>query len=136
MTSDKAKTAFGGKIGRTIADSTPHWPEETKPPKNAPNILVMLFDDVGFSDLGCYGSPIKTPTIDAIAARGLRYTGFHTTAMCSATRAALLTGRIITRSAWAALPISTAAIPVAGARSRAMPRHWLRCCGHRAIAIA
>ena len=53
----------------------------------------MLFDDVGFSDFGCYGSPITTPTIDAIAQRGLRYTGFHTTAMCSTTRAALLTGR-------------------------------------------
>jgi len=52
---------------------------------SAPNILVVLFDDVGFSDLGCYGSPIATPTIDAIAARGLRYTGFHTTAMCSTT---------------------------------------------------
>ena len=61
--------------------------------KGAPNILVVLFDDVGFSDFGCYGSPIATPTIDAIAARGLRYTGFHTTAMCSTTRAALLTGR-------------------------------------------
>ena len=53
----------------------------------------MLFDDVGFSDFGCYGSPIATPAIDAIAGRGLRYTGFHTTAMCSTTRAALLTGR-------------------------------------------
>ena len=53
----------------------------------------MLFDDVGFSDFGCYGSPIATPTIDALAGRGLRYTGFHTTAMCSTTRAALLTGR-------------------------------------------
>ena len=61
--------------------------------QGAPNILVILFDDVGFSDFGCYGSPIATPAIDAIAGRGLRYTGFHTTAMCSTTRAALLTGR-------------------------------------------
>jgi arylsulfatase A-like enzyme len=81
------------KIGRTIEDSTPFWPEPSKPPKGAPNILVVLFDDVGFSDFGCYGSPIDTPTIDAIAGAGLRYTGFHTTAMCSTTRAALLTGR-------------------------------------------
>ena len=58
-----------------------------------PNILVVLFDDVGFSDFGCYGSAIATPAIDALAASGLRYTGFHTTAMCSTTRAALLTGR-------------------------------------------
>jgi arylsulfatase A-like enzyme len=81
------------RIGRTLAESTPHWPEPPKPPKGAPNILVVLFDDVGFSDFGCYGSPIRTPTIDALAAEGLRYTGFHTTAMCSTTRAALLTGR-------------------------------------------
>jgi arylsulfatase len=81
------------KIGRTLADSTPYWPARTKAPKGSPNILVVLFDDVGFSDFGCYGSPIKTPTIDALAAEGLRYTGFHTTAMCSTTRAALLTGR-------------------------------------------
>ncbi len=83
----------GATIGRTIADSTPWWPERRKAPKGAPNILVVLFDDVGFSDFGCYGSPIDTPTIDALAANGLRYTGFHTTAMCSTTRAALLTGR-------------------------------------------
>ena len=84
---------FGGSIGRTIADSRPWWPAPARPPKGAPNILVVLFDDVGFSDFGCYGSPIRTPTIDALAAQGLRYTGFHTTAMCSTTRAALLTGR-------------------------------------------
>ncbi|MES2896391.1 MAG: arylsulfatase [Pseudomonadota bacterium] len=84
---------MAAKIGRTLADSTPHWPERPAPPKGAPNILVVLFDDVGFSDFGCYGSPIRTPTIDAIAGQGLRYTGFHTTAMCSTTRAALLTGR-------------------------------------------
>jgi arylsulfatase len=81
------------KIGRTLADSTPHWEPPPAPPPGAPNILVVLFDDVGFSDFGCYGSPIRTPTIDALAARGLRYAGFHTTAMCSTTRAALLTGR-------------------------------------------
>ena len=56
-------------------------------------MVVVLLDDVGFADYGCYGSEIDTPAIDALAARGLRYTGFHTTAMCSTTRAALLTGR-------------------------------------------
>ena len=63
------------------------------PPTHRPNVLVVLFDDVGFADFGCYGSSIKTPTIDALAKRGVRFTGFHTTAMCSTTRAALLTGR-------------------------------------------
>lgn len=84
---------MAAKIGTTVAESQPFWPEAPKRPKGAPNILVVLFDDVGFSDFGCYGSPIATPTIDGLAAKGLRYTGFHTTAMCSTTRAALLTGR-------------------------------------------
>jgi arylsulfatase A-like enzyme len=71
----------------------PWWPDPVQPPEGAPNILVVLFDDVGFSDFGCYGSSIRTPAIDALAASGIRYTGFHTTAMCSTTRASLLTGR-------------------------------------------
>ncbi len=81
------------KIGRFVKDSTPYWPPQPRAPTGAPNILVVLFDDVGFSDFGCYGSPIATPTIDRLAAQGLRYSSFHTTAMCSTTRAALLTGR-------------------------------------------
>jgi arylsulfatase A-like enzyme len=85
-------TPFGGTIGKTIASSKPWWPQATRPPAGAPNILVVLFDDVGFSDFGCYGSPIRTPTVDRLAGEGLRYSGFHTTAMCSTTRAALLTG--------------------------------------------
>jgi len=75
------------------APHAPFWPSGPKPPAGAPNIVVILFDDVGLSDFGCYGSPIATPAIDAIAARGLRYSSFHTTAMCSTTRAALMTGR-------------------------------------------
>ncbi len=80
-------------IGRTLADSKPWWPTPAVRKPGTPNVLVVLFDEVGFSDFGCYGSAIPTPTIDGIAAQGLRYTGFHTTAMCSTTRAALLTGR-------------------------------------------
>ena len=87
------EASFGGTIGKTIADSKPWWPQASQGPSGAPNILVILFDDVGFSDFGCYGSPIKTPTIDRLASEGLRYSGFHTSAMCSTTRAALLTGR-------------------------------------------
>jgi len=84
---------FQGSIGRTIADSTPDWPSAPTAPAGAPNVLIMMLDDVGFADFGCYGSEIDTPTFDALADRGLRYTGFHTTAMCSTTRAALHTGR-------------------------------------------
>jgi arylsulfatase A-like enzyme len=90
---EQPNPSFQGKVRATVKESTPWWPAQTKAPLSAPNILVVLFDDVGFSDFGCYGSPIKTPTIDRLAGQGLRYTGFHTTAMCSTTRAALLTGR-------------------------------------------
>lgn len=84
---------FGGTIGTTIKDSTAWWPTPSAPPAGRTNVLLVLLDDVGFADFGCYGSEIDTPTIDRLAAEGLRYTGFHTTAMCSTTRAALLTGR-------------------------------------------
>jgi arylsulfatase len=81
------------KNSETLKESTPYWPAEPRAPEGSPNILVVLFDDTGFSDFGCYGSPIRTPTIDRLAAQGLLFTGFHTTAMCSTTRSALLTGR-------------------------------------------
>ena len=84
---------FQGSIGATYRDSTPWWRAPPAAPKDAPNILVIVLDDVGFSDIGCYGSEIATPRIDALAARGLRYTNFHVTSMCSPTRACLLTGR-------------------------------------------
>jgi arylsulfatase A-like enzyme len=84
---------YKGTIGRTIPESKPWWPDYPRPREGAPNVLVVLFDDLGFSHLGCYGSSIETPNIDKLAAGGLRYTNFHTTALCSPTRAALLTGR-------------------------------------------
>jgi arylsulfatase len=80
-------------IGHTTDESTPYWPQPASAPAGAPNVIYIVFDDMGFADLGCYGSEISTPHIDAMAAGGLRYTNFHTTALCSPTRAALLTGR-------------------------------------------
>jgi arylsulfatase len=80
-------------VGHTTAESRPHWPTPAAAPAGAPNVVYLVFDDLGFADLGCYGSEIATPHIDALAAGGLRYTNFHTTALCSPTRAALLTGR-------------------------------------------
>ena len=62
-----------------------HWPTPPTPPVGSPNIILMMLDDVGFADFGCYGSEIDTPTIDAVANAGVRYSGFHTTAMCSTT---------------------------------------------------
>ena len=80
------------KIKTSYIDSTPYWPEEKRPPKDAPNVLYVLFDDTGFAQLGCYGSLVPTPNIDSIAADGLRYNNFHVCALCSPTRASLLTG--------------------------------------------
>ncbi|MEM7342414.1 MAG: arylsulfatase [Actinomycetota bacterium] len=88
-----SSASFPGSIGPTVAESTPWWPSPAEPPSGSPNVLVVLLDDVGFADFGCYGSEIDTPTIDGLAAGGVRFTGFHTTAMCSTTRAALYTGR-------------------------------------------
>ena len=89
----KKADTFKGVINRFANQSKPWWPDRVKPAAGSPNILVVLLDDVGFSDFGCYGSSIRTPVIDKLAENGLRYTSFHTTAMCSTTRAALLTGR-------------------------------------------
>jgi len=84
---------FDGRIGRTLADSEPWWEESAHPADNAPNVVLILLDDTGFAQFGCYGSDIDTPNVDALAANGLQFTNFHVTPLCSPTRASLLTGR-------------------------------------------
>ena len=84
---------FGGRIGLTAQDSVKDFPKEVAAPKGAPNILLILTDDVGFGASSTFGGPIPTTTMDQLAQNGLRYTQFHTTALCSPTRAALLSGR-------------------------------------------
>ena len=84
---------FEGKIGRTLADSEEWFEEPVHPGDDAPNVVVVLLDDVGYAQFGCYGSDIDTPNIDALAQGGLQFTNFHVTPLCSPTRAALLTGR-------------------------------------------
>lgn len=84
---------FGGRIGRTFAESEAWFAEPPHPGASAPNVVVVLLDDTGFAQLGCYGSSIETPNIDALAANGLQFTNFHVTPLCSPTRASLLTGR-------------------------------------------
>lgn len=84
---------FEGVIGTTYKDSKPAWPKQREPGENAPNIVVILLDDLGFGQLSCYGGPVETPNIAKLAAGGLRYNNFHTTSLCSPSRAALLTGR-------------------------------------------
>ena len=81
------------KIGRTYKDSTPGTIALTKAPEGAPNVLIVLIDDAGFGQWGTFGGQVPTPNLDRLAKMGLRYTRFHTTALCSPTRAALLTGR-------------------------------------------
>ena len=87
------EAAFKGEIGITVKDSKPDFPTSVKAPEGAPNVLIILLDDVGFGHAGAFGGGVSTPTMDQLSADGLRYTTFHTTALCSPTRAALLTGR-------------------------------------------
>ena len=84
---------FLGRIGSTVAESEAWWPEQHGANGSQPNILMVILDDTGWSDFGCFGSEINTPAIDALAGQGLRYTNFHVTPLCSPTRASLLTGR-------------------------------------------
>jgi arylsulfatase A-like enzyme len=84
---------FGGQIGLDAAQSKPYWPPAVVPPKGAPNVLLIMTDDAGYGVSGTFGGVIPTPALDRIANMGLRYTQFHSTALCSPTRAALITGR-------------------------------------------
>ena len=89
----KPEPPFQGKIGRTVKDSTPDFPKSIEAPAGAPNVLLIMTDDVGFGASSTFGGPIQTPNFQRIADSGLRYNMFHTTALCSPTRAALITGR-------------------------------------------
>ncbi len=84
---------FGGVIDLSAADSKPWWAPRVVPPKRAPNVLLIMTDDAGFGAPGTFGGVVPTPALDRIANSGLRYTNFHSTALCSPTRAALITGR-------------------------------------------
>ena len=84
---------FGGVINMNAKDSKSYWPPTVVPPKDAPNILLIMTDDQGYAVSGTFGGVIPTPTLDRLAKAGLRYTQFHTTSLCSPTRAALITGR-------------------------------------------
>lgn len=86
-------TAFPGVIGRTFDQSTPAWPSPLRAKEGAPNVLFIVLDDTGFGQLGCYGSPIRTPNLDRLAAGGLAFSNMHTTALCSPSRSCLITGR-------------------------------------------
>ena len=84
---------FAGKIQRTLEGSRPDYPSPVRPRAGAPNVVVVLIDDAGFGNPATFGGPVRTPTLDRLARQGLRYNRFHVTALCSPTRAALLSGR-------------------------------------------
>jgi arylsulfatase A-like enzyme len=104
---------FRGLINVDIRDSVPDWTpfEPPKAPDGSPNVLYIVLDDVGFSAMSCYGGPIETPNIDRIAGRGVRYTQWHTTALCSPTRSCLLTGRNHTRNSMACITEAAVGFP-------------------------
>ena len=104
---------FKGVINVDIRDSKPDWApfEPPKAPDGAPNVVYIVLDDVGFSAMSCYGGPIPTPNIDKIAADGVRYTQWHTTALCSPTRSCLLTGRNHTRNSMACITEAAVGFP-------------------------
>ena len=84
---------FSGVIEERASESKPWWPPRVAPPKGAPNVLLIMTDDVGFGAPSTFGGVVATPALDRIAKDGLRYTQFHSTSLCSPTRAALITGR-------------------------------------------
>ena len=104
---------FKGTVNVDIRDSEPDWAPFEPPvaPFGAPNVLYIVLDDVGFSAMNCYGGPIETPNIDRIAADGVRYTQWHTTALCSPTRSCLLTGRNHTRNSMACITEAAIGFP-------------------------
>ena len=84
---------FGGEINLGAEQSKPYWPPTVVPPKGAPNVLLIMTDDQGYGVSSTFGGVVPTPAMDRVAKAGLRYTQFHSTALCSPTRAALITGR-------------------------------------------
>ena len=104
---------FRGVVNVDIRDSEPDWSPfaAARAPDGAPNVVYVVLDDVGFSAMGCYGGPVETPNIDRIAAAGVRYTQWHTTALCSPTRSCLLTGRNHTRNSMACITEAAIGFP-------------------------
>lgn len=102
---------FPGTIGQTVFESTRAWPREQRAPAGAPNVIVVLLDDMGYSDIGPFGSEIPTPNLDRVAGTGLRLTNYHTTPVCSPARAAMLTGLNAHRAGFASVANSDPGFP-------------------------
>ena len=102
---------WGGRVGKTVEESTSWWPPTPTPSSDAPNVIVVLLDDMGFSDIGPFGAEVSTPTLDRLAREGLRYTNYHTTPVCSPARAAFLTGLNPHRAGFASVANSDPGFP-------------------------
>ena len=93
LTEYRPGTTFPGIIGRTVAESSPAWPEPVRAKEGAPNVIFFMLDDVGYGQMSAFGGLVNTPNIDRLAENGLRYTNIYTTAHCSPSRSCILTGR-------------------------------------------
>ena len=104
---------FAGRIELDIRDSTPDWAPYLAPkaPDGAPNVVFIVWDDVGYGTMDCFGGPVHTPTMTRIANMGVKYSNFHTTALCSPTRASLLTGRNATSNGMATIAEFSSGFP-------------------------
>ena len=121
----RADPPFEGTAKRTLEGSKPVFPRPVEAPKGAPNVLLVLVDDAGFGNPSTFGGPCQTPTLSRLASAGLRYNRFHVTALCSPSRAALLSGATTTRSASARSPSSPA-----GGRATTRPGRRARRASH------
>lgn len=103
--------AFPGVIRRTVEENRPAWPQPRRVKPGAPNVLFLVLDDTGFGQLGCYGSSIRIPHIDALAADGLLFSNMHTMALCSPSRSCMLTGRHHHSNGLACIPEGSTGFP-------------------------
>jgi arylsulfatase A-like enzyme len=111
MQPQHAYPGFGGVVNRTVADSVSWWPDPVRPAPGSPNIIVVLLDDMGYSDVGPFGAEIATPVLDRLAARGIRLSNYHTASVCSPARAALMTGLNPHRAGYASVANSDPGFP-------------------------
>jgi hypothetical protein len=108
LTEYKPGSAFPGVLGRTIAESTAAWPDPVRTKPGSPNVLFIVLDDTGFGQLGCYGSPMNTPSLNRFASNGLLYNNMHTTALCSPSRSCILTASSVSSEYMAPFPFTGA----------------------------